>query len=361
MQIVAARPSRALTPAARDHPHPCARREQPIATPCHPRERAPQALGIDDVIGFEFVSPPPMDAMVAALETLLALGALDKSGQLAADGKLMAKLPLEPAYAKALLDTRVHGCASFMLTLVAMLSVEGNAFVAPPNAREQADEARRRFTSSQADTITLVNVMAAYGNRKGSAAKAWCESHFANRRTLDSARRVREQLSDSCQRLGLLPAEHAAAEAAVEAEAARRQRMGLPHVDQDTSRTLRRCMTSAFFLNAAQRQPSGEYLALISRQPVAVHPSSALFQRRVSCVLFNELLYTTKLYMRDLTQIDADWLPELAPQSFASAGGAPSAAAPAAAPAGALQRGGASPGRGATFGDRQAAGFNARP
>ena len=62
--------------------------------------------------------------------------------------------------------------------------------------------------------------------------------------------------------------------------------------------------------------------ALVSRQHVAVHPSSVLFSRRCSCVVFNELLYTTKLYMRDLTQIDPEWLPEVAPHFYA-AGTAP--------------------------------------
>ena len=47
-------------------------------------------------------------------------------------------------------------------------------------------------------------------------------------------------------------------------------------------------------------------LALASREAVSVHPASVLFQRKCRCVLFNELLYTTKLYMRDLTQIDAE-------------------------------------------------------
>ena len=60
----------------------------------------------------------------------------------------------------------------------------------------------------------------------------------------------------------------------------------------------------------------GEYLALTSRQPVSIHPSSALFSRRAPCVLFNELLFTTRLYMREVTQIEREWLPELAPQYF---------------------------------------------
>ena len=85
---------------------------------------------------------------------------------------------------------------------------------------------------------------------------------------------------------------------------------------------VRRCLTAAFFLKAAQRQPSGDYLALVSRQMVSVHPSSALFSRRASSVLYNELLFTSKLYMRDLTVIEAEWLPELAPQYFVAGLGA---------------------------------------
>ena len=275
-----------------------------------------QVLGIDDVLGFEFVSPPPLDALTAALEQLLALGALDSHGDLSDTGRCMSKLPLDPSYSKALLEASHAGCLPAMLSLIAMLSVEGSAFVSPPSQRELADEAKRRFSSLQADTITLVNVYAAFGKRKGQACKQWCEQNFVNRRTLESAVQVREQLRDTCARLGLLGEGHVEAEALEATEAARRAQQGLPQVDQDTSRALRRCLTAAFFSNAAQRQPTGEYLALASRQKVAIHPSSALFSRRVACVLFNELLYTTKLYMRDLTQIDAEWLPELAPQSF---------------------------------------------
>ena len=124
----------------------------------------------------------------------------------------------------------------------------------------------------------------------------------------------------SCSRLGLLAGGHVAAEAAAAKAAQQREARGLPQLDDETARRVRRCLSAAFFANAAQRQPNGDYVALTSREVVAIHPSSALFTRRCACVLFNELLYTTKLYMRDLTQIDAEWLPELAPQFFASEG-----------------------------------------
>jgi len=231
----------------------------------------------------------------------------------------MAKLPIEPTYAKALLlGLREPGCSALMLSLVAMLSVDGSAFINPPAAaRGKADDAHRRFICAQADTITDVNVLNAYGYRQGDAARAWCDQHFLNRRTLDSARQVREQLMQSAARLHLLPKSATVDEETQAAEVAKQEKVGISQLDMETSKSLRRCLLGAFFHNAAQKQPSGEYLALVSRESVAVHPSSVLFSRRCTCLLFNELLYTTKLYMRKLTQIDDDWLPELAPQLYA--------------------------------------------
>ena len=51
----------------------------------------------------------------------------------------------------------------------------------------------------------------------------------------------------------------------------------------------------AFFLQAAARRPSGDYVTLVSRQTASIHPSSALFSRRAPCVLYNELVFTTRL------------------------------------------------------------------
>ncbi len=40
-----------------------------------------KALGFDDLVGFDFMDRPPTAAMLRALETLYALGALDDSGK----------------------------------------------------------------------------------------------------------------------------------------------------------------------------------------------------------------------------------------------------------------------------------------
>jgi ATP-dependent RNA helicase DHX8/PRP22 len=287
-----------------------------------PTRALPQALHVDDVLGFDYLSPPSTESLAAALEQLLALGALDSTGGLTDEGVLMAKLPLEPAHAKALLVASGKEGGPAMVSLIAMLSVEGSTFHTPGGAsaaaRAAADESRRRFLCPQGDALTLFNVLSAFGDRQGARARAWCEQHHVNRRTVESACLIRKQLREVSVRLGILSEESVASDMAAGAEAVRRATNGVPAIDVELSVVLRRCLTAAFFSNAAQRQPTGEYLALVSREAVSIHPSSVLFSRRVQCVLFNELVFTTKLYMRDLTQIDAEWLPELAPHFFAA-------------------------------------------
>lgn len=58
------------------------------------------ALGINDLINFDFMDPPPLQTLVTALQQLYALGALDNEGLLTREGRKMAEFPLEPPLSK---------------------------------------------------------------------------------------------------------------------------------------------------------------------------------------------------------------------------------------------------------------------
>lgn len=77
-----------------------------------------------------------------SLEQLYALGALTDEGKLSAAGHHMARLPLDPMYAKALIQASTFNCLEEMLIAVAMLSVE-SIFYFP---REKIDEVRLNKT-----------------------------------------------------------------------------------------------------------------------------------------------------------------------------------------------------------------------
>ena len=65
-----------------------------------------KSLGVQDIAKFDFLQKPPRAALVRGLEQLFALGALDGAGRLTELGSQMAQLPLEPSYAKALMQRR---------------------------------------------------------------------------------------------------------------------------------------------------------------------------------------------------------------------------------------------------------------
>lgn len=62
-----------------------------------------KSLGINDLIHFDFMDPPPHETLVLALEQLYALGALNNLGELTKMGRKMAEFPVDPMIAKMIL------------------------------------------------------------------------------------------------------------------------------------------------------------------------------------------------------------------------------------------------------------------
>jgi len=113
--------------------------------------------------------------------------------------------------------------------------------------------------------------------------------------------------------------------------------------------SIRRCLTSGYFRNAAVLQPDGTYrsvregvvrltsllsvvccprhaltvlsLVVADAQVLHAHPSSVLFTRTPPSrfVIYHEVIETTKRFMREITAIDkdGDWLVELAGHYYA--------------------------------------------
>ena len=70
-----------------------------------------KSLGINDLIGFEFMDPPPGETLMRALELLYALGALTHTGELTKLGRRMAEFPLDPMLSKAIIASEKYQCS----------------------------------------------------------------------------------------------------------------------------------------------------------------------------------------------------------------------------------------------------------
>ncbi|KAI9119987.1 hypothetical protein K1719_008956 [Acacia pycnantha] len=249
-----------------------------------------KAMGINDLLSFDFMDPPSPQALVSAMEQLYSLGALDEEGLLTKLGRKMAEFPLDPPLSKMLLASVDLGCSDEILTIIAMIQT-GNIFYRPREKQAQADQKRAKFFQPEGDHLTLLAVYEAWKAKNFSG--PWCFENFVQSRSLRRAQDVRKQLLTIMDKY----------------------KLDVFSAGKNFTK-IRKAITAGFFFHAARKDPQEGYRTLVENQPVYIHPSSALFQRQPDWVIYHELVMTTKEYMREVTVIDPKWLVELAPRFF---------------------------------------------
>lgn len=150
-----------------------------------------KAMGINDLLSFDFMDPPSPQALISAMEQLYSLGALDEEGLLTKLGRKMAEFPLEPPLSKMLLASVDLGCTDEILTIIAMITT-GNIFYRPREKQAQADQKRAKFFQPEGDHLTLLAVYEAWKAKNFSG--PWCFENFVQSRSLRRAQDVRKQL-----------------------------------------------------------------------------------------------------------------------------------------------------------------------
>ncbi|XP_071686171.1 probable pre-mRNA-splicing factor ATP-dependent RNA helicase DEAH5 [Rutidosis leptorrhynchoides] len=249
-----------------------------------------KAMGINDLLSFDFMDPPSPQALISALEQLYTLGALDEEGLLTKLGRKMAEFPLEPPLSKMLLASVDLGCSDEILTIIAMITT-GNIFYRPREKQAQADQRKAKFFQPEGDHLTLLAVYEAWKAKNFSG--PWCFENFVQSRSLRRAQDVRKQL------LSIMD----------------KYKLDVVSAGKNFTK-IRKAITAGFFFHAARKDPQEGYRTIVENQPVYIHPSSALFQRQPDWVIYHELVMTTKEYMREATVVDPKWLVELAPRFF---------------------------------------------
>lgn len=249
-----------------------------------------KAMGINDLLNFDFMDPPSVNTMITALEQLYQLGSLDNEGLLTRIGRKMADFPLDPALAKMLMFAVDLGCSEEVLTIVAMITAQ-NVFYRPKDKQTQADAKKAKFHQPEGDHLTLLTVYNAWKQSKFSS--AWCHENFIQARTMKRAQDIRKQL------LGIMD----------------RYRQPIVSCGKNYDK-VRKAICGGYFRHAARKDSQEGYKTLVEGTPVNIHPSSAVFNKQPEWLVYHELVLTTKEYMREVITIDPKWLTEVAPNFF---------------------------------------------
>ena len=255
-----------------------------------------KSLGIDDMVTFDFMTKPPKDALMRALEQLYAIGALNDRSELTTLGRRMAEFPCDPQLSKTIICAEKYGCAEEVVSVAAMLDA-GNAVFYRPKGKEQlADAARAAFArGGGGDHYALLCVYDSW--KESGYSMAWCFENFVQYKTMKRARDVRDQLAALCERVEV--------------------KMESSGGDADA---IAQAFTAGYFYNAAKLDRSGGYVTVKNGYSVHMHPSSCLAKQEVPVrwVIYHELVETTKEYMRQVITIKSEWLAKVAPHVFNS-------------------------------------------
>ncbi|XP_005090962.1 pre-mRNA-splicing factor ATP-dependent RNA helicase DHX16 [Aplysia californica] len=250
-----------------------------------------KSLGINDLLNFDFMDPPPHETLVLALEQLYALGALNHMGELTKLGRRMAEFPVDPMMSKMILASEKYKCSKEIITIGAMLSVNNAIFYRPKDKIVHADTARQNFFVPGGDHLTLLNVYNQWEETEYST--QWCYENYIQHRSMKRARDVRDQLEGLLER--------------VEIEVTS---------NQNDTVAIRKAVTAGYFYHTVRLTKGGQYKTVKSQQTVMVHPNSCLFEEHPRWLVYFELVFTTKEFMRQVMEIENLWLLEVAPHYY---------------------------------------------
>lgn len=261
-----------------------------------------KSLKVNNVMEFPFLDPPPRDLLSCSLYDLWAMGALDNQGNLTELGSKLTLFPMEPTLAKLILIScqKEFLCSSEIVTIVSMLSVP-NVFYRPKERAQEADSVREKFLVADLDHLTLLNVYTQWeqrgrmNNMTPQKLATWSTKNFLHHRSLLRARDIRKQIL-------LILAKN-----------------GYPLTSAKSDPDIRRCLCAAYFHQLAKLvkmngggRGQAEYANLRqSYVKMYLHPTSALAggtDISPPYVVYDELVLTTKEYMKCATAVEAEWL-----------------------------------------------------
>jgi ATP-dependent helicase HrpA len=279
------------------------------------------SLGFGDVRAFPFLTPPDSRGVKAAFDLLVELGAVDGRDNALSDlGREIARLPIDPRFARMLIEARRTGVLPDVLAVVAGMSIqdvrERPSADQPGARREEADRLHARFADPTSDFLGILNLWHHLRDRQrdlsSSAFRRLCRAEYLNYIRVREWFDVHRQLTAL---LGRTPRDERprtdgapTAPGAANPDAIHRAILAglLSHIgilDERASTPSARGGKSA--------RTVSHYLGARGAR-FAIFPGSSLRKARPHAVMAAELVETSRLYARTVAIIDPAWAESLA-------------------------------------------------
>ncbi|XP_065890829.1 probable ATP-dependent RNA helicase DHX37 isoform X2 [Dysidea avara] len=282
-----------------------------------------KVLNIDKVINFPFPTPPSKEALQSAETLLIQLGALEytvnKATVLTSLGRTMSQFPVAPRYSKMLcLGSGQKDCLSYIIAIVAGLSVKeifSNSLYTDHNNVDDKQKntqllSQRRTWAGQGENFLLGDLMvilkAIGGCEFAGCSSKFCKTHGLRFKAMKEIRKLRSQLTNSVNANFPDIEEYLDPKMTPpsQIQAKLLRQIVLTGMGDHVARKIHTRNMSP----ADQRKFKTAYQCMLCESPVYMHPSSVLIRSLPQFVIFQEIVETSKLFMRDITAVIPEWL-----------------------------------------------------
>lgn len=280
------------------------------------------SLGLGEIGKFPFLTPPDQRGIADGIGLLTELGAVTTEGRgarakhrITKTGRELSRLPIEPRFARMVLEARRHGVVPQVLAIVAGLTIQ-DVRERPQAERGKADQLHARFADPLGDIMSLLNLwnylQEQQAELSSSAFRRLCKAEFLNflriREWMDLVRQLsRAARSGSASRNEL--AQGGSADAIHRSVlAGLLSQLGARDDRQDRKVPGGRARGPE---GATKRKPAQEYLGSRGTRFV-LYPGSVLAKKPPEVVMSVELVETSRLFARSNAVVDPAWAEELA-------------------------------------------------
>jgi len=288
-----------------------------------------------DVLKFDFLDKPKVEALIDALKQLYVLDAIDEDGKITNIGREMAPLPLEPNLARAMLEAKKLGCVEECATIAAMLSVDKLEVLDHNNkrgggagvGRNQQQNPLQKIVSDEVfalgDHIVFLRTFERWQRERFR--RDFAREFSLSERGLEFAKDVRKQLINS-MRSNTTTTNDDSTKKRKEDRVDEHDRRGHNNNNNyyknnnrsERSRTkdVRKALAKGFISKIARRGTSSNCFKTYSFETktlTEVHPSSARALADEDgllpdWIIYHELMMTSRPFLKHVCRIEYEWI-----------------------------------------------------
>ncbi len=248
-------------------------------------------LNIGDIRSFPFVDPPDNRMINDGFKLLEELQAVTPNGKLTALGKKLVSVPLDPRFARMILQSAKLGSLSEVMIITTGLSIQ-DPRERPADKQQAADQCHKQWQDEDSDFMSLLNLWRHFEAKRQELStnqfSKYCRANYVSFLRMKEWRDLHHQVHTACRALKLTnnekPAEYAG---------------------------IHQAILSGLLGQVGIREEKWEFLGTRNRK-FFIFPGSGLSKKPPKWIMAGSLMETAKQYALNVAKIDSDWLESLA-------------------------------------------------